>query len=274
MDLGVPKVMGVLNVTPDSFYDGGRYVSEKDILVHAEKMLHEGADIIDIGGYSTRPGAVEIDLKTEMERVLMAVRPILRNFPGCVLSVDTFNSSVAKAAVDEGASIINDVSGGSLDPAMFKIVGDLGTPYILMHMKGDPRTMTRLTQYENLIQELIDYFQQKIFTLTQLGVKDILIDPGFGFAKTREQNFELLNQFEALSILGKPIVAGLSRKSMIWKTLHIKPDQALNGTSSLNAIALLKGASLLRVHDVKEAREVIRLIAELKSPETKPALNF
>jgi dihydropteroate synthase len=265
INLETPGIMGIINVTPDSFYSGSRMNTESQVLHRAEKMLAEGADIIDVGGYSTRPGAATIDAAEETDRVLYAIRTIVKHFPGAAISVDSFRSGVVRAAVSEGAGMINDVSGGTLDTEMFKTVADLKVPYVLMHMRGDPQTMAGLTRYDNLLPEMIRYFHEKIFVLTALGVKDILIDPGFGFAKTREQNFQLLNHLADLQIAGRPIMAGLSRKSMVWKTLDIKPEEALNGTSALHAVALLNGASMLRVHDVKECAEVIRLMGALKS---------
>jgi len=255
--------MGVLNVTPDSFYDGARYRTDSQILQQTEKMLLEGATFIDVGAYSTRPHAADISIEEEMKRSLHAIRLILRNFPDTLLSIDTFRSEVASAAVQEGAGLINDISGGSLDPKMFDAVGDLKVPYIIMHMRGNPQTMTKETQYNNLIKDIADYFHQKIDQLRSRSVADIIIDPGFGFAKTREQNFELLQNLDYFSIFSKPVLVGLSRKSMIWKTLNITPDEALNGTTSLNTIALLKGASMLRAHDVKEAMQTIRLVSQL-----------
>jgi dihydropteroate synthase len=266
MDLSTPKVMGILNVTPDSFYDGGRYTDEQSILKQVEKMQREGADLIDVGGYSTRPGAGGISEEEELNRAVDAIRIIMKVFPEAVLSVDTFRSSVAKAATSEGASMINDISGGELDEKMFDTVASLHVPFVLMHMRGTPQTMTQLSQYENLLKDMTDYFHQKINRLHELGVSDIIIDPGFGFAKTVEQNFEVLRNLNYLHILGKPILAGLSRKSTIWRTLETGPEESLNGTTVLNTVALLKGANLLRVHDVKEAVECIRL--------TSPILNF
>jgi dihydropteroate synthase len=271
INLDIPRVMGIINITPDSFYSGSRANTETQVLRQAEKMLAEGADLIDVGGYSTRPGAEAISTTEETDRVLHAIRAIVKQFPAAAISVDTFRSSVARAAVSEGAGMINDISGGELDPAMFQTVAGLKVPYILMHMRGDPQTMAGLAVYDDLLQEIIRYFHEKLFTLSSLGVKDILIDPGFGFAKTREQNFQLLNQLADLQITGRPIIAGLSRKSMVWKTLAIKPEEALNGTSVLHAVALLNGASLLRVHDVKECAEVIKLISALKTRIDKPA---
>ncbi|WP_079684805.1 dihydropteroate synthase [Ohtaekwangia koreensis] len=259
VDLRTPKVMGILNVTPDSFYDGNQHSTEAAILAHAEKMVREGATFIDVGGYSTRPGAEEIPVAEELKRVLSVIKGIRRNFPETFISIDTFRSEVARAAIEEGAHLINDVSGGSLDEKMFETVASLRVPYILMHMRGTPATMTQQTNYENLLKDIIDFFHQKINMLHQLGVKDIVVDPGFGFAKTVDQNFEILNHLEHFKILGKPILAGLSRKSMIWRSLSVTPDEALNGTTSLNTIALLKGAGILRVHDVKEAMEAVTL---------------
>jgi len=265
IDLHSPRVMGILNVTPDSFYDGNRYATDADILKQTEKMLLDGATFIDVGGYSTRPGAKEISAEEEQKRVLQAVKNIAREFPEAFISVDTFRSEVVRAAVNEGAHLVNDVSGGALDNAMFTTVAQLKVPYILMHMRGTPQTMNQFAVYNNLVKDLVDYFHEKILMLQQHGVKDIIIDPGFGFAKTVEQNFELLSRLDHLNILGKPVLAGLSRKSMIWRTLGISPDEALNGTTSLNTVALLKGASLLRVHDVKQAIEAVKLIEKISS---------
>jgi dihydropteroate synthase len=269
MNLERPKVMGILNITPDSFYDGGQFTSEVKILAQVEKMLKEKADIIDVGGYSTRPGAKEISLKEETGRITSGIRTIVQHFPDTPVSVDTFRSEVARIAVSEGASMVNDISGGELDPKMFATVAKLGVPYILMHMRGNPKTMTGLTEYEDLTKELLLYFSTKIFALSQLGVKDIIIDPGFGFAKTREQNFLMLSTLEDFLIAGKPLMAGLSRKSMVWKTLATSPEEALNGTTALHAIALYKGASILRVHDVKEAVEVVKLLGEVKNASAR-----
>jgi dihydropteroate synthase len=263
IDLGVPRIMGILNITPDSFYEGSRFTTETAILKNTEKMLLDGATFIDVGGYSTRPGAADISVEEEANRVVRAIRTILGSFPEALVSIDTFRSEVASAAVLEGAALINDVSGGSLDPAMFETVARLKVPYILMHMRGTPQTMTQHSQYENLVKEITDYFHQKIFQLHQLEVRDIIVDPGFGFAKTPTQNFELLHHLDHFRILGKPILAGLSRKSMIWRTLSLNPEEALNGTTALNTVALLKGAGILRVHDVKEAQQVVQLLQHL-----------
>ena len=264
LDLSEPKIMGILNITPDSFYDGGKFKEETALLKQVEKMLAEGATFIDIGGYSSRPGAKDISEEVEKERVLPAVEIIIKKFPECIISVDTFRSTIAKLAVEAGASLINDISGGSLDKKMPEVVAALQVPYILMHMQGTPQTMNTLTNYENLLKEIVDYFHQKISMFQALGVKDIIIDPGFGFAKTIDQNFELLQKLDSMKILEKPILVGLSRKSTIWKTLSIKPEEALNGTTSLNTVALLKGANILRVHDVKEAMEIVKLLAFIR----------
>ena len=268
MDLSTPHVMGIVNVTPDSFFDGSRFSNEKAILQHVEKIINEGASMIDIGGYSTRPGAIDISEKEELGRVISPIQSILRNFPKATISIDTFRSGVAKAAIDEGALLINDVSGGEADAKMFETVAALDVPYIMMHMRGTPQTMAKQTGYENLLKEMINYFHEKISRLQAKGIKDIVVDPGFGFAKTASQSFEVLQHLDHFKILEKPILAGLSRKSMIWKTLSTNPENALNGTTSLNTIALLKGASILRVHDVKEAMEVAKLIQCL--PQSAP----
>ena len=253
--------MGILNVTPDSFYDGGRYDSETTILEQTEKMMKHGATFIDVGGYSSRPGAEDIPTSEEVRRISIAIKSIVKNFPDALISIDTFRSQVANIAVQEGAAMINDISGGEQDPAMLGIVASLQVPYVVMHMRGDPKTMNQLTNYENLTKDVTDFFHRKIYQLNTLGIKDVIIDPGFGFAKTIEQNFSLLNSLDYLKILNKPVLVGLSRKSMIWKTLSTTPEYALNGTGSLNTIALMKGASILRVHDVKEAAEVCRLFS-------------
>ena len=260
IDLSEPKVMGILNVTPDSFFDGGKFIGQNEILKQTEKMLLAGAAFIDIGGYSSRPGAKDISEDEEKSRVIPAIEIIFKNFPDSIISVDTFRSAIAKNAIEAGAAMINDISGGSLDKKMPEVVASLQVPYILMHMQGTPQTMANMTNYDNMLKEMIDYFHQKIYAFQTLGVKDIIIDPGFGFAKTVAQNFELLKKLEYLKILEKPMLVGLSRKSMIWKSLNMQPEDALNGTTSLNTIALLKGASILRVHDVKEAVEVVKLM--------------
>ncbi len=263
VSLEKPAIMGILNVTPDSFFDGDRYTNEKEILHQVEKMIEEGATFVDVGGYSTRPGAMEISVEEERRRVLGAIQPILKNFPETLISIDTFRSEIAKAAVGDGALMINDISGGNLDPTMFETVAQLHVPYILMHLRGNPQTMTSQTAYQNLVKEVMDYFHQKLHHLAPYNFSDIIIDPGFGFAKTIPQNFELLNHLEYFTHLERPLLVGLSRKSMVWKTLKSSPEEALNGSTALHTIALLKGANILRVHDVKEASEVIQLVNHL-----------
>ncbi|MGY3792682.1 dihydropteroate synthase [Aquimarina sp. 433] len=260
IDLSSPKVMGILNLTPDSFYDGGKYKDESQILLQVEKMLQEGATFIDLGAYSSRPGAAHISVDEEEKRVLPIVTLILSKFPNAILSIDTFRSSIATKCIDAGAAIINDISAGNLDRDMIGIVGQLKVPYIMMHMKGTPQTMKSLNQYSDLVKEVQFYFSQKVAEARLAGINDIIIDPGFGFAKDIDQNFELLNKLELLQLQELPILAGVSRKSMIYKTLNSTPSESLNGTTSLNTIALLKGASILRVHDVKEAMECVNLV--------------
>ncbi|SEL96622.1 dihydropteroate synthase [Aquimarina amphilecti] len=264
IDLSTPKVMGILNLTPDSFYDGGKYKDESQILYQTEKMLQEGATFIDLGAYSSRPGADHISIEEEENRILPIVTLILSKFPNTILSIDTFRSKIAKQCIEAGAAIINDISAGSLDKEMIKIVGALKVPYIMMHMKGTPQTMKSLNQYDNLIEDIQLYFSQKIIEAIKEGINDLIIDPGFGFAKNIDQNFELLNKLDLLNIQEYPILAGISRKSMIYKSLNINPSESLNGTTSLNTIALLKGASILRVHDVKEAMECVTLFHRYK----------
>ncbi len=263
MVLDSPKVMGILNVTPDSFFDGGKFMSETEILGQAEKLLTEGADFLDIGGYSTRPGADDISIEEEIRRSVGAIKSVLKHFPSALISIDTFRSEVARSAVQEGAVMVNDVSGGELDSRMYEMISTLRVPYVLMHMRGNPKTMTKLTEYDDVVKNLLDYFHPRIHRLRQLGVHDILIDPGFGFAKTRAQNFEMLNKLDHFSILGEPLLVGLSRKSMVWKTLGIEPKDALNGSTALHAIALMKGASILRVHDVRECVQVVTLVSQM-----------
>ncbi len=265
IDLTEPKVMGILNITPDSFFEGSRVNSEKEILAQTEKMLNEGVDFLDLGAYSSWPGADDISIEEEINRLIPAVKLISNEFPKAILSIDTFRAKVAEQAIENGAHMINDISGGNLDHQMFETVAKLKVPYILMHMKGTPQTMKSLNQYENIIQEISSYFSDKIAQLKAIGVNDIILDPGFGFAKNIDQNYELLNHFDEFRMLGYPVLAGLSRKSMIWKKLSITPTDALNGTTILNTIALQNGASILRVHDVKEAKECIKILDLLKS---------
>lgn len=261
MDLSTPRVMGILNVTPDSFYDGGRYQDEQRVLQQAEKMLAEGATFLDIGGYSSRPGAEEVSVEEEKQRVVENVTLVTKHFPKAYVSVDTFRAEVAREAVAAGAGMVNDISGGELDPAMFDTVAELQVPYILMHMRGTPQTMQGFTQYENLVVEVLDYLQRKMARLRTLNVKDIIVDPGFGFAKTIDQNYTLLKNLSVFLTLGAPLLAGLSRKSMIYRRLNIDVEAAGNGTTVLNTLALINGAGILRVHDVKEAVEAIKLVA-------------
>lgn len=258
-----PRVMGILNLTPDSFYSGSRLTHEKEVLQRAAQMIADGADLLDVGGYSTRQGAAAVSEEEERQRVLPAIRLLHDQFPDIPLSIDTFRSSVARRAVDAGASLINDVSGSELDPKMMETVASLRVPYILMHMRGTPETMTSLAVYQDLIKEMMDYFHAKVHRLREQGVKDIILDPGFGFAKTVDHNFEVLRELRNFHTFGLPLLAGLSRKSMIYRTLELEPEEALNGTTALNMAALLQGASILRVHDVKEARECIRLYLKL-----------
>jgi dihydropteroate synthase len=265
MDLSKPKIMGVLNLTPDSFYDGGRNNSLADALRKTEQLLSEGADILDLGAYSSRPGAEHITEELEFERMIPVIRAIAKEFPKALLSIDTFRSGIAKAAVGEGADMVNDISAGAMDPAMFAAIAELKVPYILMHMKGTPQTMATQTNYTNLILEVAQYFAEKIQVLKELGVRDLIIDPGFGFAKTLEQNYELLGKLEHLKITGHPVLAGLSRKSMIYKLLETDADHALNGTTAANTIALMNGANILRVHDVRAAKEAVMIVEQVAS---------
>lgn len=259
IDLSYPIVMGILNVTPDSFYDGGLHSNEMKLLEKAGHMLTDGATIIDVGGYSSRPGAKEVSKEEELNRVLPAVKAIMREYPDAYVSVDTFRASVAEAAVGEGAVMVNDISAGSLDDKMFDTIGKLKVAYILMHMRGNPQNMQVLTAYDNLLVEVIDFFQKKVNKLREHGVKDIIIDPGFGFAKTIDQNYDLLKHLNYFRLLNLPVLVGISRKSMIYNKLNTTSENALNGTTTLNAIALMNRVNILRVHDVSEALEAITL---------------
>lgn len=263
IDLSTPKVMGILNVTPDSFYDGGQYKDESTILQQVETMLNDGATFIDIGGYSSRPGADYVTEAEELNRVIPVVDLILKYYPETLISIDTFRSEVAKKGIEAGAALINDISAGHLDNNMINTIGTLGVPYIMMHMKGNPKTMQQLTDYDDLIKDIISYFGERIAKAHAAKINDIIIDPGFGFAKTLEQNFELLNHLELLQIVDKPLLAGISRKSMIYKTLNTTSENALNGTTALHMVALQKGAKILRVHDVKEAVDCVTLFNQL-----------
>ncbi|HDZ41679.1 MAG TPA: dihydropteroate synthase [Bacteroidetes bacterium] len=264
-DLSVPRVMGVLNITPDSFYDGSRVNSEKEILGRASKMLESGADMLDIGGYSSRPGAEDTTEKEEIERISRALKLLRKEFPSAILSLDTFRSSIAEIGIEHfGVDIINDISGGNLDNKMFDVIEKHKVPYILMHMKGTPQNMHVNPVYDDLMAEILKWFSEKKHALVIRGIKDIIIDPGFGFGKTVKHNFILLNKLERFSVLGLPVLAGLSRKSMIWKTLEISPSESLNGTVVLNTVALMKGVAILRVHDVAEAVQAIKLVKRLR----------
>jgi len=259
VSLDTPAVMGILNITPDSFYSLGRQNTEKEILSAAENMLAEGALILDIGGYSSRPNAEDISTEIETDRIGKALALIVKEFPEAYISIDTFRSSVAKVAIDQGACIINDISGGTLDTNMFETVAKLNVPYIMMHMRGTPQDMVQHTDYENLLKQVTLFFSERVEKLRILGVKDIILDPGFGFAKTAKQSYEILRNLDYFKGMRLPLLAGLSRKSMIYRTLDISAEEALNGTTALNMAALINGASLLRVHDVKAAVETVQL---------------
>ncbi|MDX9946430.1 MAG: dihydropteroate synthase [Bacteroidales bacterium] len=266
IDLSVPRVMGIINVTPDSFFSGSRAESEGEIIEKAGMMLEEGADFLDIGGWSSRPGAGEITPEEEMKRVINAVRVVSSEFPEAVISVDTYRNEIAERAILEyGAAMINDIAGGEADRLMFQTVARLQVPYIMMHMQGKPDTMQENPFYEDVTAEIIRWFGERIVKLHSMGVNDIIIDPGFGFGKNIRHNFELLKHLGDFSITGLPLLAGVSRKSMIWKTLGITPEEALNGTTVLNTVALLAGADILRVHDVKEAVQAVKLVQSMKN---------
>tara|TARA_R110002050_G_scaffold45001_2_gene106937 strand:- start:4267 stop:5106 length:840 start_codon:yes stop_codon:yes gene_type:complete len=259
VDLSTPRVMGIINITPDSFYDGGKYKNKSEIIAQVETMLANGASFIDIGAYSSRPGAVHVDEKDELERITPIVKLLLKAFPDILLSIDTFRSRVAHECLALGAAIINDISAGEMDPEMLATVGKHRAPYIMMHMKGTPGTMQDMVHYENLLLDICYYFSEKVATARTFGINDIIIDPGFGFAKTLEQNYEIFKKFNLLHSLNLPILTGVSRKSMIYKLLHTSPKEALNGSTALHMFALSKGSQILRAHDVKEAMECITL---------------
>ena len=252
--------MGILNSTPDSFYSGSRFPDNAGILRQTEKMLEEGADLLDIGGQSTRPGATHVGVEEELRRVTEAIALIRERFPEAILSIDTYYSKVAKEAVAAGASLVNDISGGQLDADMLSVVGQLGVPYICMHMKGTPATMNKEAIYEDVVREVLDFFIRRIEDCRQAGINDVILDPGLGFAKTHRHNWQLLRRLDIFKMTGKPLLLGVSRKSTIYKTLGVSPEEALNGTTVLNTIGLLHGADILRVHDPKEAREIILLL--------------
>jgi dihydropteroate synthase len=263
INLSTPKIMGIVNVTPDSFFDGGKLTNTNEIVFQVEKMLQEGATFIDLGGYSSKPGAEFVSEAEELNRVIPIVKLLVENFPDILLSIDTFRSEVAKQAIENGAALINDISAGLLDEKMLETVAKLQVPYIMMHMKGTPQTMQSLANYDDLLKEMNYYFSERIAKARRFGLNDIIIDPGFGFAKTIEHNYELLQNLELLQFHDLPILAGISRKSMIYKALETSPEEALNGTTFLYAFCLQKGANILRVHDVKEAVECVSLIRQL-----------
>jgi dihydropteroate synthase len=264
IDLSTPRVMGILNLTPDSFYDGGKYKSEKEILLQTEKMLFEGATFIDIGAYSSRPGAQSISENEELTRLLPVLEVIVKAFPNVLISIDTFRSTVAKQAISLGACMVNDISAGNLDDKMFSTIAELQVPYIIMHMRGNPQNMQDQTNYDDVIKDIVFYFSKKVNELRQLGLNDIVLDVGFGFSKTMDQNYELLQKLNVFTNFDLPILSGLSRKSMLYKLLHISSEEALNATTSGNTIALLQGSNILRVHDVKEAMEAIKIVEKTK----------
>ena len=262
-----PIVMGIINATPDSFYEGSRFMGEEKILYEAEKMLKDGADILDIGGQSTRPGSIQLNEDEELKRVIDPIELLHKNFPETIISIDTYQSKVAAEAVSAGASIVNDISGGNMNAEMLQVVGKLDVPYICMHMQGTPQTMQKEPHYENVTRELLDFFIQKINDCKEAGIHDVIIDPGFGFGKTIKHNFELLKNLSVFKMLEKPLMVGISRKSTIYKTLGITANEALNGTTVMNTIALLNGANIIRVHDVKEAEEAIKLVSAMRDTE-------
>lgn len=264
IDLSTPRIMGILNLTPDSFYDGGRFQDSDAILAQTEKMLTEGATFIDMGAYSSRPGADDVTEDEELRRLMPIVELLLKTFPDILLSIDTFRSKVAKTCLEVGATMINDISAGKLDGEMLATVAEFKVPFIMMHMKGSPRTMQQQISYENILVEIMTYFSERINAATSLGLIDLLIDPGFGFSKTLDQNYEILQNLEVFQNIERPVLVGLSRKSMIYKALYTDAQNALNGTTALNMVALLKGAHILRVHDVKEAFECSKLAERLR----------
>ena len=263
IDLSTPKVMGILNITPDSFYDGGQFKDSKSILVQTEKLISEGATFVDVGAYSSRPGADFVSENEELHRITPVLELILKHFPKALISIDSFRANVIRECVNAGAVISNDISAGHLDDQMMKTIGELGIPYIMMHMRGTPQTMQNLTHYDHLVTEIFSYFSERIQLAKQHQIMDVVIDPGFGFAKTLSQNYELLGKLEFFQNLNCPILCGVSRKSMIYKTLNCLPKEALNGTTALNMVALMNGANILRVHDVKEAMECVKLFNQL-----------
>ena len=265
VDLSTPKVMGILNVTPNSFFDGGKYKNESEMLSKVGKMLSEGATFIDVGAYSSKPSAEFVSEEEELQRIVPIINLILEYYPETLISIDTFRSDVAKVCIENGAAIINDISAGNLDDNMLETIAKYNVPYIMMHMRGTPQTMQAMTSYENIVKEILFYFSERIAQARSHGINDLIVDPGFGFAKTLEQNYEVLQKMELFEILELPLLAGVSRKSMIYKTLHSTAEEALNGTTFLNAIALTKGAKIPRVHDVKEAMECVTLFNKINN---------
>ena len=265
IDVSSPKIMGILNITPDSFFDGGHYNDTTSILKQVEKMLLEGATFIDVGACSSRPGSKVVTEEEELKRLIQVVELLVKTFPDIILSIDTFRSHVAYQCIHAGAAMINDISAGKMDDNMMKIIGEMGVPYIMMHMKGTPQNMQGLTDYKDLIKDVVYYFSERIHAARNHGISDLIIDPGFGFAKTLKQNYHLLNNLDLFKILEMPILIGVSRKSMIYKLLDTSPENALNGTTSLNTVSLMNGANILRVHDAKEAMQCITLIDQLSS---------
>ena len=263
VDLSTPKVMGILNVTPNSFYDGGKYKNDSEILSQVEKMLADGASFIDIGAYSSKPNAEFVSVQEEILRIVPVVDLILKHFPETMLSIDTFRSEVAKATIESGAAIINDIAAGMLDDKMLEVIGKYNVPYIMMHMRGNPQTMQTMTTYEDIVKEMLFYFSERVAEARTFGINDLILDPGFGFAKTIEQNYEVFQKMELFKMLELPLLVGISRKSMIYKTLDITIEDALNGTTVLNTLALTKGANIIRVHDVKEAVECVTLFNKI-----------
>jgi dihydropteroate synthase len=260
IDVSSPKIMGILNHTPDSFFDGGKYKTEKEMLLRTEKMLLEGADFIDVGAYSSRPSAAFVTEEQEIERLVFVLEILAKHFPEIPISIDTFRSEVARISLENGAAIINDISAFSLDEKMLDVVAHYKVPYIMMHMRGTPQTMQQFVDYDNLTKDVFYYFSEKIALAKAKGVNDLIVDVGFGFSKTLEQNYELLNNLDFFQQFGLPLLVGVSRKSMIYKALDITPVEALNGTTVIHTIALQKGANILRVHDVKEAKETVKLL--------------
>ena len=263
VDLSTPKVMGILNVTPNSFYDGGKYKNESEILSQVEKMLVDGGSFIDIGAYSSKPNAEFVSEQEEISRIIPVVDLVLKHFPDTMLSIDTFRSEVAKVAIENGAAIINDISAGNLDDKMLEVIGKYNVPYIMMHMRGNPQTMQTLTNYEDIVKEMLFYFSERVAKARTFGINDLTLDPGFGFAKTIDQNYEVFQKMELFKMLELPLLVGISRKSMIYKTLDSTIEKAMNGTTVLNTLALTKGANIIRVHDVKEAAECVTLFNKI-----------